>query len=88
MIPNILATTSTTLYSPVGIILFIVMLTVYVGIPVLVISFLIRTVKYFKKAGNEQKLIRLELSKLADEVQQIRQELGGDLEQKENDNVE
>lgn len=75
MISNILASTPRTVYSPGGIVLFILVLTVYVGIPVLVISFLIRMVKYFKKAGNEQKLIRLELGKLADEVQQIRQEL-------------
>jgi len=77
MITNILAETPRTVYSPGGIILFIVLLTVYVGIPVLVISFLIRMVKYFKKSGNEQKMIRLELGKIADEVQQLRQELRG-----------
>ncbi|MBN2456456.1 MAG: hypothetical protein JXB29_07995 [Sedimentisphaerales bacterium] len=74
MNPHILAVKSITVYSPVGIILFILMLIVYVGIPVFVIGFLIRTVRYFKTAGNEQKLIRMELGKLADEVQQLRQE--------------
>ena len=51
-----------------GIIMIIVMLIFYVGIPVLVISFLVRMIRYYKSAGNEQKLIRMELSKLADEV--------------------
>lgn len=79
MILNVLAETyrPALVYSPVGIILFIVLLAVYVGIPVLVISFLIRTVRYFKTAGNEQKLIRMELGKIADEVQQLRHELKG-----------
>ena len=79
MITNILAATNrpVSVSSPGGIILFIVMLTVYVGILVLVISFLIRMVRYFKTAGNEQKLIRMELGKLADEVQQLRQERKG-----------
>ena len=44
MIPNILA-------AILGIIVFILILTVYIGVPVLVISFLIRMVKYFKTAG-------------------------------------
>jgi predicted RNase H-like nuclease len=51
------------------------MMLVYVGVPVLIISLMIRLAKYLKAAGNERKLLRLELSKLADEVQQIRQEL-------------
>ena len=44
---------------------------------VLVIAFLIRMIRYFKTAGNEQKLIRMELGKLAEEVQQLRHELKG-----------
>ena len=53
----------------------ILFITIYVSIFVLIISFLFRVVKYFKTAGNEQKLLRLELGKLADEVQQLRREL-------------
>lgn len=80
MISNILAATKEppmSVQSFGGSIMFIVMLAVYVGLLVLVISFLIRMVRYFKTAGNEQKLIRMELGKLADEVQQLRQERKG-----------
>ncbi len=42
---------------------------------VLVIICLVRVSRYFKTAGNEQKLIRMELGKLAEEVKQVRQEL-------------
>lgn len=41
----------------------------------LVIICLIRVARYFHTAGKEQKLIRMELSKLADEVHQIREKL-------------
>ena len=41
----------------------------------LVISCLVRISRYFKTAGKEQKLIRMELGKLAEEVKQVRQEL-------------
>ena len=41
----------------------------------LVIFGLVKLIKYLGSAGKEQKLIRMELSKLADEVQQIRQDL-------------
>ncbi len=51
------------------------MLIIYVGVPVLVISFLVRTIRYFKSAGNEQKLMRMELSKLADEVGKLADEV-------------
>jgi len=77
MIPNELVETCRAAHSSGINILYILMLIIYVGILVLVISFLIRMVKYFKTAGNEQKLIRLELGKLADEVQQLRQKLQG-----------
>ena len=77
MISNILVATykPMSVQTPGGTIMVIVMFALYVGILVLVISFLIRMVKYFKKSGNEQHLIRMELGKLADEVQQLRQEL-------------
>jgi len=65
----------TSIKSLAGVFIFIVMMLVYVGVPVLIISLMIRLVKYLKTAGNERKLLRLELGKLADEVQQIRQEL-------------
>ena len=58
-----------------GVFIWIVIILVYVSVPVLIISLMIRLVKYLKTAGNERKLLRLELGKLADEVQQIRQEL-------------
>ena len=77
MIANILAVASKPV-PPVGRgIMVIVMLLFYAGIFALVITLLIRMVRYFKTAGNEQKLIRMELGKLADEVQQLRQELKG-----------
>ena len=78
MIPDeLVVETCRAAYSPVVNIPLILMFTVYLGVLVLVINFLIRMIKYFKTAGNEQKLIRLELGKLADEVQQLRQKLQG-----------
>jgi len=47
----------------------------------LVIFGLVKLIKYLSTAGKEQKLIRMELGKLADEVQQIRQELKAGSEQ-------
>jgi len=41
----------------------------------LVIVCLIRVARYFGNAGKEQKLIRLELGKVAEEVHLLRQEL-------------
>jgi len=43
----------------------------------LVIVCLIRVARYFGNAGKEQKLIRLELGKVAEEVHLLRQELRG-----------
>ena len=54
---------------------FIVLALVYVGIPVLVISLMFRLFKYLRTAGNERKLLRIELGKLAEEVHILRQEL-------------
>ncbi|MHC4623891.1 MAG: hypothetical protein ACYS4W_08310 [Planctomycetota bacterium] len=47
----------------------------YVFIIALVIICLVRASKYFMTAGKEQKLTRIELGKLAEEVHQLRQEL-------------
>ena len=48
----------------------------------LIIFGIVRLIKYLGSARTEQKLIRMELSKLADEVGQIRQELKGGTEKK------
>ena len=48
---------------------------VYVFIFALVIICLIRVSTYFRTAGKEQKLIRMELGKVAEEVHLLRQEL-------------
>ena len=47
----------------------------YIFIFSVVIICLIRMSKYFSTAGKEQKLIRMEIGKLAEEVHQLRQEL-------------
>ena len=53
----------------------LVVVVAYVFIISLVIVCLIRVSRYFLTAGKEQKMIRMELSKLAEEVHLIRQEL-------------
>lgn len=53
----------------------------YAFIFALIIICLIRVSRYFMNAGKEQKLIRMELGKLADEVHLIRQKLEGGKEQ-------
>ncbi len=54
---------------------FIVVIAVYAFIFSLVIICLVRVSRYFRDAGKEQKLIRMDVGKLADEVQQLRQDL-------------
>ena len=81
MIANIIS-----INSLAGVFIFIVMMLVYVGVPVLIISLMIRLVKYLKTAGNERKLLRLELGKLADEVQPIRQDLKAKPTNEESEN--
>jgi hypothetical protein len=49
----------------------------YAFIFALVIICLIRVSTYFRTAGKEQKLIRMELGKVAEEVHLLRQELKG-----------
>lgn len=64
-----------------GFLTVIVVIAVYVFIFALIIICLVRVSRYFKTAGKEQKLIRMELSKLAEEVHLIHQELKGGKEQ-------
>ena len=61
-----------------GIIAPIIMLVAYVFIISLIIICLIRASRYFMSAGKEQKLIRMELGKLAEEVHLLRQEMKED----------
>ena len=51
---------------------------IYAFLFALVIICLIRVARYFANAGKEQKLIRLELGKVAEEVHLLRQELKSD----------
>jgi hypothetical protein len=48
---------------------------IYVFIFALIIICLIRVARYFRDAGKEQKLIRMELGKVAEEVHMLRQEM-------------
>ena len=70
MIEVILAVTARTasLMAPI-------ILAAYVFIFALVIICLVRVSRYFRTAGKEQKLIRMELGKVAEEVHLLRQEL-------------
>ena len=58
-----------------GIFMVLVVFAVYAFIFALVIICLVRVSRYFRTAGKEQKLIRMELGKVAEEVHLIRQEL-------------
>ena len=60
-----------------GVLMAVAMLVLYAFIFGLVIICLIRVARYFANAGKEQKLIRLELGKVAEEVHLLRQELKG-----------
>ena len=71
MIHNILAQTARTTIAIAPIIILIS----YAFIFALIIICLIRVARYFRNAGNEQKLIRMELGKLAEEVHLLRQEM-------------
>ena len=66
-----------TISEDLGFWLLPVMLAVYAFIFALVIICLIRVSRYFRTAGKEQKLIRMELGKVAEEVHLLRQELKG-----------
>ncbi|TKJ38693.1 MAG: hypothetical protein CEE38_03030 [Planctomycetes bacterium B3_Pla] len=56
----------------------IIILAAYVFIFALVIICLIRVARYFRNAGKEQKLIRMDVGKLAEEVHLLRRELKQD----------
>ncbi len=66
------------LRSPIGpLLITLVVIGAYAFIFALIIISLIRVAKYFRNAGKEQKLIRIELGKVAEEVHQLRKELKG-----------
>lgn len=76
MINNILAgATGKPVISILGV---FILFAVYAFIFALVIICLIRVSRYFRTAGKEQKLIRMELGKVGEEVHLLRQELKGD----------
>ena len=54
--------------------LIVIPIAVYALIFSLIIICLVRVSRYFRDAGKEQKLIRMDLGKIADEVQQLRQD--------------
>ena len=58
-----------------GTLMVLVVFAVYAFIFALVIICLVRVSRYFKTAGKEQKLMRMELSKIAEEVQIIRRKI-------------
>jgi hypothetical protein len=60
--------------------LSLIVMGIYVFLFALVIICLIRIARFFRTAGKEQKLIRLELGKVAEEVHLLRKELKGDKE--------
>ena len=55
----------------------IIVIFVFVSIFVLLIIGLIRLVRYLGSVGKEQKLMRMEMGKLAEEVHLFRQEIKG-----------
>ena len=73
MIDSILALTTQEIVP--GTLMVLVVFAVYAFIFALVIICLVRVSRYFRTAGKEQKLIRMELGKVAEEVHLLRQEL-------------
>ena len=73
MIDSILALTTQEIVP--GTLMVLVVFAVYAFIFALVIICLVRVSRYFRTAGKEQKLIRMELGKVAEEVHLMRQEL-------------
>ena len=76
MIDGILALTTQVILPAT--LMVLVVFAVYAFIFALVIICLVRVSRYFRTAGKEQKLIRMELGKVAEEVHLLRQELKGD----------
>jgi len=68
---------STLANGPAGFVPLLVVFAAYVFIFALVIICLVRASRYFMTAGKEQKLTRIEIGKLAEEVHQLRQQLKG-----------
>jgi len=58
----------------------LIVLGIYVFLFALVIICLIRIARFFSTAGKEQKLIRMELGKVAEEVHLLRRKLEGEKE--------
>ena len=56
----------------------LIVIFVFVSVFVLLIIGLIRLVRYLGSVGKEQKLMRMEMGKLAEEVHLFRQEIKGD----------
>ncbi len=65
-----------------GTIIVLVALAFYVFIFILAVMCLVDVTRYFSTAGKEQKLIRMELGKIAEEVHILRQKLENGKEQK------
>jgi len=65
-----------------GTIIVLVALAFYVFIFILAVMCLVDVTRYFSTAGKEQKLIRMELGKIAEEVHLLRQKLENGKEQK------
>jgi len=63
-----------------GILVTLIALAAYVFIFALIIICLIRVSRYFMTAGKEQKLMRMELGKLAEDVHLIRRKLENHIE--------
>ena len=61
-----------------GLLMAFLVLGAYVFIFALIIITLIRVSRYFRNAGKEQKLLRIEMGKLAEEVHLLRQDIKGD----------
>lgn len=80
MIHNVLAFEVTRLG---GFLTAFLVMAAYVFIFVLIIITLMRVSRYFRNAGKEQKLLRIEMGKLAEEVHLLRREIKGD---KDNNN--
>jgi hypothetical protein len=71
----LVATATLSLIAPIFLTLLV--MGIYVFLFALVIICLMRVARYFGNAGKEQKLMRMEMGKLAEEVHLLRRELEG-----------
>ena len=60
-----------------GVFLILFYVVLFVSIPVLVVSLMVRLFRFLKGSAKEQQLLRMELGKLAEEVKQMRAQRGG-----------